>query len=473
MLAMSMKSKASLVALLCSLVLPVCGGESLPHQRLGRELLKALIETDTTHSSGDTTRAAELLARHFLSAGFPEADVQVIGPTSRNKNLVVRYRGTGLKPPIVLLAHLDVVEARREDWSLDPFKLTEQDGFFYGRGTSDIKDGIAGLSAALLRLRQENFKPNRDLVLALTAGEEGGADYGGAEWLLTNRFEMVKGAFCLNADSGGPQIRRGKKLLYSVQAAEKVYLSFRLEVKGPGGHSSVPTRDNPISQLAAALQRVSQFEFPVHLGEITRGYFQTMSEIETGQAAADMKAILKTPPDNDALKRLCAVPFYNALLRTTATPTLLEGGHAENALPQMARATVNCRILPDESPGDIAKTLRRVVADDHVTVTPLQEAKPSPPSPLTPEIIRSIDFAKEKVWPGLRILPVMETGATDGLFFRKLGIPTYGMGGTAADLDDIRAHGKDERIGVKDYYEGLEYVYQLIKTISSEGNGPL
>jgi len=328
-----------------SMVLSLRAAELTPHQQLGRDLFKALIETDTTHSTGDTTKAAELLARRFRDTGFPEADVQIIGPTLRNKNLVVRYRGTGLKPPVVLLAHLDVVEAKREDWSLDPFKLTEKDGFFYGRGTSDIKDGVTGLSAALLRLRRENFKPNRDLILALTSGEEGGADYNGAEWLLTNRHELVKAAFCLNADSGGPQMRHGKKLMYSVQAAEKIYQSFRLEVKGSGGHSSVPTKDNPIYHLAAGLLRLSQFEFPARLGEITRRYFQTMSQIETGQTAADMKAILKTPPDSKALKELSAVPFYNAILRTTAVATMLQAGHAENALPQMARATVNCRLL--------------------------------------------------------------------------------------------------------------------------------
>src|SRR3954468_965935 len=398
-----MKSKTPLIvlALFSSLALRLHSGDLTPHQQLGRDLLKALIETDTTHSTGDTTKAAELLARRFRDVGFPEAAVQLIGPAPRNKNLLVRYRGTGAKPPVALLAHLDVVAAKREDWSFDPFKLTEQDGFFYGRGTSDIKDGVAGLSAALLRLRQENFKPNRDLILALTAGEEGGADYNGAEWLLTNRHDLAKAAFCLNADSGGPQIRHGKKLMYSVQAAEKIYQSFRLEATGSGGHSSVPTKDNPIYHLSAGLLRLSQFDFPVRLGEITRRYFQTMSEIETGQTAADMKAILKTPPDPQALKRLSAAPFYNALLRTTAVATMLEGGHAENALPQMARATVNCRLLPDESAEEVVRTLRRVLADDRISVTPIRAPRPSPPSPLTPEIMRSIELAKERVWPNL------------------------------------------------------------------------
>jgi acetylornithine deacetylase/succinyl-diaminopimelate desuccinylase-like protein len=445
----------------------VAAADLTPYQQLGRDVLKELIETDTTHATGDTTRAAELLAARFRNAGFPPADVQVIGPTARNKNLLVRYRGSGTKPPVVLLAHLDVVEAKRDDWSLDPFKFTEKDGFFYGRGTSDDKDGDAEWVAALLRLRGENFQPNRDLLLALTAGEEAGGDYAGAEWLLTNRQDLAAAKLCLNADSGGPQSRHGKRLAYSVQAAEKIYQSFRLEVKGSGGHSSLPTPDNPIYRLASGLTRLSQFEFPVRLGEITRGYFQKMSAIETGQVAADMEAILNTPPDPDALKRLSAMPVYNATLRTTAVATMIGGGHAENALPQTAWATVNCRLLPDEPIGDVEKILRRVLADEKISLTPLEQAKPSPASPLTPDIMNALEQAREKVWPGLPILPIMETGATDGLFFRKIGIPTYGISGTAGDLDDVRAHGKDERIGVNDYYDGLEFIYQLIKAISS------
>ena len=324
------------------------------------------------------------------------------------------------------------------------------------------------MSAALLRLRQENFKPDRDLFLALTAGEEGGSEYNGVEWLLQNHRDLVNASFCLNADAGGPQKRKSKLLLYGVQAAEKIYLSFRLEVKGPGGHSSKPTKDNTIYRLAEGLVRLSKFEFPARLNEITRGYFEKMSLIETGQTAADMNAILKTPPDPDALKRLSASPFYNAVLRTTAVATMLEAGHAENALAQTARATVNCRLLPDESPEEIEKTLRRVLADDQISVAPIEPAKRGPASPLTPEIMQAIERAKGKLWPGIPLVPEMESGATDGLFFRQIGIPTYGITGTAADLDDIRMHGKDERVAVKDFCDGLEFVYQLLKAVSTE-----
>src|SRR4051794_6005826 len=311
-----------------AMMLSLHATELTPYQKLGREIYKELVETDTTHSTGDTTKAAELLAARFRAAGFPDADIQILGPDQTNKNLVVRYRGTGAQLPVVLLAHLDVVEAKREDWSLDPFKLTERDGFFYGRGTSDDKDGAAAWVATLLRLRQENFKPDRDLILALTAGEEGGAGYDGAEWLLQNHRDLINGVLCLNADAGGPQKRKGKRLLYAVQAAEKIYQSFRLEVKGPGGHSSKPTKDNPIYRLSEGLLCISRFEFPMRLSEITRGYFEKMSEIETGQTAADMQAILKTPPDPKAVQRLSDSPFYNAILRTTAVATMLEGGHA-------------------------------------------------------------------------------------------------------------------------------------------------
>ena len=439
-----------------------------PYQQMGREIYRELIETDTTHSSGDTTKAAEPLAQRFRAAGFPEADVRLIGPEPTNKNLIVRFRGSGAKPPVVLLAHLDVVEAKRSDWSLDPFKLTEKDGYFYGRGTSDDKDGVATLSAAVLRLRQENFKPNRDVILALTAGEEGGGGYNGVEWLLENHRDLVNCAFVLNADAGGVEERAGKRVLYAVQAAEKIYQSYRLEVKGPGGHSSLPGKENTIYRLAAGLLRLSKYEFPVKLNPITRGYFEKSAQLTTGPDAAAMKGVLKEPPDEQAVKELSQSPFYNALLRTTAVATMLEAGHAENALPQTARATINCRLLPGESPDELLKTLKSVLADEQISVTPLEPAKPSEPSPLTPEVMEAIERAKEKLWPGLPVVPEMETGATDSVHFRRLGIPGYGITGTGNDVDDNRMHGKDERMGVQDFYEGLEFEYQLIKAIASE-----
>lgn len=437
-----------------------------PFQQMGRDIYQELVDTDTSHSNGDTTKAAELVARRFRAEGFPEEDIHVIGPEARNKNLVVRYRGTGAKSPVVLIAHLDVVEAKKEDWSFEPFHLTEKDGFFYGRGTSDDKDGDTMLAMALLRLHQEKFQPDRDLILALTAGEEGGV-YNGVDWLLTNHPELVNGTMCLNADAGGPQKRKGAFLLYGMQAAEKTYQSYRLEVKGPGGHSSRPTPDNPIYQLARGLVRLSNFQFPLQLNEITRDYFAKMAELETGQTATDMKGILQTPPSAEALKNLSAIPVYNALLRTTAVATMLEGGHAENALPQTARAIVNCRLLPGETPEHVLQILNEVLADDRISVTPTEPATPTPASPLNPEIVNAIQEAKQKLWPRLPFLSEMETGASDGVYFRKRGIPTYGISGCAVDLEDNRAHGKDERVAVVDFYNGLEFEYQLIRAIAS------
>jgi acetylornithine deacetylase/succinyl-diaminopimelate desuccinylase-like protein len=440
-------------------------GELTAYKQLGRDLYQRLVETDTTHSHGDTTPAATWLAQQFRNHGFPQDQVQVVGRTATNRNLVVRYRGTGERPPVVFLAHLDVVEAARQEWSFDPFKLTETNGFFYGRGTSDDKDGAASLAAAFLRLRDEGFKPDRDLILALTSGEESGEE-NGVEWLLQNRRDLVNGVMCFNADAGGPAKRGQRTLFFGVQAAEKTYLSFRLEAKSAGGHSSLPTPDNAIYHLANALVRLAQHQFPVELNEITRESFRRTAQVEQGQTGTDMLAVLKTPPDPEALRRLSASPIYNALLRTTAVATMIEGGHAENALPMSARATVNCRLLPGDSPAEVEKVLRKVIADDRISLTPIKPAQKSPASPLEPEVMQSIEHAKDMVWPGLVVIPEMATGATDGLFFRQLGIPTYGINGTATDLNDIRAHGKDERVAVKDFYNGLEFEYELVKRIA-------
>lgn len=438
-------------------------------QSLGRDLLKELIETNTTHSSGSVTRAAERMAARLVAAGFPKGDVQVVGQAETKRNLVARYRGKGARKPILLIAHLDVVEARRADWSFDPFVLTEQDGYFYGRGTIDIKGAAATLVAAFIRLRQEQWVPDRDVILALTADEEGGTD-NGIQWLLANRRDLIDAEYCLNVDSGGPELRGGTLTALDVQAAEKVYASFTLTVKNPGGHSSLPVKNNAIYRLAAALQRVAAFEFPLVTTEITRAYFEGMAPLSAADGA-DMRAVAKQPPDGAAAARLSAKSaFYNAMLRTTCVATMLQAGHAENALPQTAQATVNCRVLPAHDPAAVQKTLEQVVADKEVAIAPVAPPTPSAPSPLTPEVFAAIETAARLTWPdaakgskSVPIVPYMETGATDGLFLRNAKIPVYGTNGIAYDPDDFRAHGKDERILVKSYYEGLEFAYQLIK----------
>jgi len=434
-------------------------------QQLARSIFQELIEINTTDSSGSTTKAAEAMAARLREAGFPEADVQVLGPNPRKGNLVARLRGTGARKPLLLLAHLDVVEARREDWSFDPFKFLERDGYFYGRGTSDDKAMAAIWVANLIRYKQAGFTPDRDLIVALTADEEGG-DFNGVEWLLKNHRELIDAEYGLN-EGGGGDLKGGRRLLNEVQASEKVFLSFRLEVKNPGGHSSLPVKNNAIYHLADGLSRLAKFEFPVKLNEVTRAFFERMSMIEGGQLGADMKAITRTPPDAAATGRLSATPYFNALMRTTCVATRLEAGHADNALPQTARAVVNCRILPGESPAEVQQTLAKVLADDQIAVSPMAEPKPSPPSPLKPEIMQPIERITSELWPGVPVVPVMSTGATDGLFLRIAGIPTYGVSGLFEDINDIRAHGKDERMGVKEFYEGQEFLYRLVKALSS------
>ena len=441
----------------------------MPHQQLLRSIYQELIEINTTDSVGDTTKAAQAMAARLRAAGFPETDVRVLTHpgNSRKGNLVARYRSASPKrKPLLLLAHIDVVEARKQDWSddLDPFKLTERDGYFYGRGTSDDKAMAAIFVANLIRYKQENAQLDRDIILALTADEEGG-DFNGAKWLLDNHRDLVSAEFGIN-EGGGGRHRKGVKLFNGVQASEKVYQSFLLEVKNKGGHSSLPSPDNAIYRLAAGLGRLSKFDFPVNLNEVTRGYFQKMATIETGQTATDMKALAAGAGDAETVKRLSASPYHNAMMRTTCVATMLEGGHAENALPQTARATVNCRILPQEDAKDVHRKLIEILADEQIAVTFIREPKPSPPSPLTPEVIRPIEDQTRLMWKEVPVVPIMSTGATDSLYFRQAGIPMYGTSGLFSDIDDNRSHGRDERLGVLAFYEGQEYLYNLVKTFA-------
>ncbi|MEP7087233.1 MAG: M20/M25/M40 family metallo-hydrolase, partial [Gemmatimonadota bacterium] len=439
-----------------------------PDQSESRAIFQQLIEIKTSYKEGTTSPAAHAIAKRFLDAGFPAADVHVLGPAGdKDSNVVVRMEGSSktLKP-ILLIAHLDVVEALRSDWTLDPYKLTERDGFFYGRGTSDIKGGATTIAEALLRLKREHIVPERTLILALTAGEEGGGGYNGIQWLVDNHRDLIDAEWCINPDGGDPLIKNGKKFVRAVQASEKLYQSFYLTATNKGGHSSMPTPDNAIARLADAIGRVARFHFPVHLNETTRAYFQRSAGLESGQLAADMSAIAKNERDSSAAARLSISPFYNAQLRTTCVPTMLEGGHAPNALPQMARALVNCRILPGETPAEVQAVLVRVAADDSVKVTPIDSGKPGLASPLTASVMNPVEKVTQRMWPGVPVIPQMETGATDGARLRVAGIPTYGLSGIALDVDDIRAHGRDERIMVKSFYDGVEYMYQLVREVA-------
>ena len=435
-----------------------------PDQALTREIFKELIEINTTNSAGNTTKAAEAMAARLRAAGFSDNDIFIGGPDEKSGNLVARMKGTGKRKPLLLLAHLDVVEALRQDWTTDPFKFEEIDGYYYARGSRDDKAMAAIFIANMVRMKREKFTPDRDIIVALTDDEEGG-DFNGVAWLLENHKELVDAQYALNEGGGGQEID-GRKMLNAVQLSEKVYQSFQLEVKNRGGHSSQPRKDNAIYQLTHALDNLSKFDFPLDLNDGTRAYFERTSRIESGQLAADMKAVVQPTPDIEAVKRLSQQPGYNAMLRTTCVATMINGGHADNALPQTATATVNCRILPGEDPAKIKATLVGIFNDSSIVVTEKNPAKISPPSPIDPEVFGPIEKITKQMW-NVPVIPTMSTGATDGLYFRKAGIPTYGVSGLFSDIKDNRAHGRDERINVKSFYDGQEFLYQLVKELSS------
>jgi acetylornithine deacetylase/succinyl-diaminopimelate desuccinylase-like protein len=456
------------VALLClgSFAAPALAQALTAQQQLVRDIYKELVEIDTVTETGDTGRAAEAMAARLRAAGFDAADVQVLKPAPRKGNLVARLRGTGARRPMLLLAHIDVVAANPADWSLDPFKLTEKDGYFYGRGTGDDKFMAASFVANLIRYKQESYQPDRDIILALETDEETlDKDAVGIQWLLKHHKNLIDAEFALN-EGGGVGLKNGKPIRNSVQTAEKVTFSYKLEVTNKGGHSSLPTTENAIYHLAEGLTRLAKFSFPVQLNETTRVSFERAAETEREQTAADIRSVLVGRADPAALERLFANTGYNAQLRTTCVATLLEGGHAYNALPQMARATVNCRIMPGASADEVTATLKRVLADEQISVTPLGEPVLSAPSPLNKEIMGAIETTSAEFWPGTPVVPVMSAGATDGAYLRNAGIPTYGNSGLAGDVDDVRAHGRDERVLVKSFFDGGEYLYRLVKRLA-------
>lgn len=457
-------------ALLCGVPFAQAQTALSPDHQAARDIFKQLIEINTTDTpAGNVTTAAEAMAARFRTAGFPAEDIHVDGPKPNKKNLVVRMHGHGTGKPILFIAHLDVVEALRQDWSMDPFKFNEVDGFFYGRGTSDIKQGDTVLVANFIRLKKEGWVPSRDLILALTADEEGGQS-NGVQWLAKNHRDWIDAEYCINTDAGDFETRKGKRLMLGMQTSEKNYVDFRLEVKSNGGHSSRPVKDNAIYHLSKGLARLADFDFPVSLNETTRGYFERTAALESPDTAADFRAVISSDhaKAEEAAKRLGQSGFFNALLRTTCVATRLEGGHANNALPQTAAANVNCRMLPQDSLQSVEDTLKRVLADDRIVVSVVGEAVPAPASAINPAIVSKLQSLSAKLYGGLPIVPVMDTGASDGKYLRIAGIPTYGVPGVFEDVDDVRAHGKDERIGVKDFYDGVDFYYEFIKSLGAQ-----
>lgn len=437
-----------------------------PAQQQLRDIYRELVEINTTHSVGSCTQAAEAMARR-LAGVVPPEDIQVVVPSGApaKGNLVARYRGSGERRPLLLLAHLDVVEANREDWQRDPFRLVEENGYFYARGAFDDKAMAAIFVANLARFRAEGYRPERDLIVALTCDEELISLFNGVEHLLKRRRELIDAELALNEGGSGMLDQDGNYVRLGIQAGEKVYRQFSLETVNPGGHSSLPVKDNAIYRLAAALVRLGEFDFPVNLSPVTRAYFERMSAVVSGQTADDMRAVLRDPPDPGALERLSRDPLNNALLRTTCVATMVQAGHAPNALPQRAQAQVNCRMLPNDSPVEIESTLVRVLADEQIKVTPLNEPDPSPIPPVNPVLMAAVEQITAAMWPGVPVVPTLLTGATDGRFLNNAGIPTYGISGLFRDPDGSGVHGLNERIRVRSLYEGQEFLYRLVRQL--------
>jgi acetylornithine deacetylase/succinyl-diaminopimelate desuccinylase-like protein len=433
-------------------------------QREAREILTEMVSMNTSLQRGDVTPLAEKLAARFRKAGVPPSDIEVVGPEAKNRNLVVRLRGRAGSKAVLFLAHLDVVDALRADWSLEPYALTEKDGWLYGRGTADDKGPAATLVAAALALARSKAVPDRDIILALTSGEEN-ADEPGAAWLVRTHKDLVNADWVFNFDAGGPAIDHGKLAWIELQGSEKVYWSVTLSAHNAGGHSSLPRADNAIYELVNALRGVEALNFPIDLTEVARAQLTARSQFVTAAEAELIREALRQPLDSNSAYRLARFSAsYNALLRTTCIPTMLAGGHAENALPALATATVNCRLIPGENSADIMRQLRRAVADTGITIAEVHPAKPSPPSPLLAERLALVKSAARAAWGhDVPISPVQENGATDGLYFRNAGIPVYGVTGIAMPVGEERMHGKDERIPVKSFREGVAFATALMK----------
>ena len=441
-----------------------------PNQQLAHDIYKELIEINTGMKTGNVTPAAQAMARRFRDAGIPDSDIFVGGPRPDKYNVVARIHGNGSgRKPLLLLAHIDVVEALKADWSadLDPFVFTERDGYYYGRGTADDKAMASIFAANAIRMVREHIVPDRDVIVALTADEEGGSS-NGVDWLLKNHPQLVDAAFVIN-EGGGGTLRNGKPLLNAVQATEKVSTNIVLRATNRGGHSSVPRPDNAIVALADALAKVGRYQFPVRFNDVTRGFFTKTADVESPALGTAMRALVANPNDRAALDVVAGDPRYNAMLRTTCVPTMLTGGHATNALPQLAEATVNCRVFPSDTPAVIRADIEHVVNDTSVQVV-LQGSprQPPVPSPLLPELFDAATQVTHEMWGPVPVIPVMSTGATDSRFFRALGVPAFGLSGLFSDPTvDARAHGRDERMRIQSYYEGQEFLWRLTRVLTT------
>jgi acetylornithine deacetylase/succinyl-diaminopimelate desuccinylase-like protein len=471
---------ASLLALATSLVLPLDAQTRAPvytpskltaNQQLAHDIYKELIEINSGMKTGSVTPAATAMAKRFRDAGIPDSDVFVGGPKPDKYNVVARIHGNGAsgRRPLLLLAHIDVVEALKADWSpdLDPFVFTERDGYYYGRGTADDKAMASIFVANAIRMVREHGVPDRDIIIALTADEEGGGS-NGVDWLLKNHPALVDAAYVIN-EGGGGTLRNGKPLFNSVQATEKLTTNITLRATNRGGHSSVPRADNAIVALADAIAKVGRHQFPVRFNDVTRAFFAKTADVEDPGIGRAMKALVANPNDAAALSTVAADPRYNSMLRTTCVPTMLNGGHATNALPQLAEATINCRMFPTDTPAVIRADIERLVNDTTVQVVMQGAARPpAAPSPLLPELFDAVTQVTRDMWGNVPVIPVMSTGATDSRFFRALGTPAFGVSGLFSDPTvDARAHGRDERMRIQSYYEGQEFLWRLTRALTT------
>lgn len=459
------KFAAALAAL--TIATPAAAQTPQPGEAAFRSLYKELVETNTTFSAGDCTLAAQRMAARLKTAGFPDSDLTVFVPPGRPKDggLVAVSPGKDPKAKaILLLAHIDVVEAKREDWTRDPFTLIEEGGYFYGRGASDDKAQGAIFTDLLIRFRQEGFKGRRPIKLALTCGEEGGGQVNGAAWLVANKRDLIDAAFALNEGAGVNLDASGKPIAHTVLAGEKSTQTFKLEATNPGGHSSRPVRDNAIYHITRAVDRIAAYDFPVMLNDTTRSYFTQMSKISGGETGAAMTAIVANPADANAAATLRQDPSINAMLGTTCVATMLQAGHAQNALPQRASATINCRIFPGVSGAEVREALIQVIDNPVVSVSaPLGRPGAEAGPPLTPQIMGPIQKVSESMWPGVPVVPFLLAAATDGKALIAGGIPTYGVSGIAYDPDQGHIHGLNERIGVRSLLNAREFTYRLVK----------
>lgn len=447
-------------------------------RKLSRDVFQQLIETNTTHATGSTTTAAERMRARMLDAGFAPSDMEIAGPSAKRMNLVVRYRSVNPDAkPVLVIGHLDVVEAQRSDWTVDPFKFLERDGFFYGRGTQDMKDSDASFVTSFLILKKEGWKPKRDIILTLTADEESGGE-NGVDWLLKNRRELVDAVFAINPDAGGLVTENAKPVEMDLEATEKLYADFQVSASNAGGHSSRPAPDNAIYAVADALGRLERTPFPTELNAVTRAYLEEREKLETPARRKLIAQVLAKPLNQIAAAQLSADVGYNATLRTTCVATMMQAGHAVNALPGSAEANVNCRIMPGHSPEEVRQRLVAIFHDSRLKVEfkdndgSLQATAPEraaiAPPPLREDVLKPLKAITQAMWPGTPVVPEMETGASDSIYTMAAGIPSYGFSGMGIDEGDERAHGRDERIRVEAYYTGVEFTVRLVKALGEE-----